>query len=110
MTDTTDDIDQSESDGFHTFRELYEHRHALFMVLLSITEGAWKSRRHTDGSSYPDWFVAGLTTALNEQITYHLPDRLWSQCRAKELDFAPPWDGHSAPEVVSRLYRWANRG
>lgn len=93
------------SDGYHTFDELYEHRHALFIALMdSNRQHAWKSRKHGDGSdSYEGWFVAGLFTKSGMQITYHLPDRLWDQCEVTALPQAPEWDGHTSDDVVARL-------
>jgi hypothetical protein len=101
------------SDGYHTFDELYEHRHMLLLALLraiadcrpqSITS-VWKSRQHHDGSSYGGWFIAGLSFDGNA-ITYHLPDRLWDLCYAPELEFAPPFDGHTSDDVLKRIANW----
>ncbi len=89
------------SDGFHTFKELYEHRHSLFGAFLNIY-GGWKSKYHSDGSSLEGWFLAG-TTLPGGMITYHLPSRLWDSFPAEELEFAPEWDGHESDDVVTRL-------
>lgn len=94
------------SDGYHTFDELYEHRIALFLALCSCNhESAWKSRFHSDGSSYDGWFVLGLNHEPGHQITYHLPNDKWdSAWFAKTMDHAPEFDGHSPSDVVARLY------
>lgn len=90
------------SDGYHTFRDLYDHRHALFMLLATLHGGAWKSRLHSDGEpSYPGSFVAGLTTSAG-LVTYHMPDRLWDLCPWPERERSE-WDGHSSHDVVDRL-------
>jgi hypothetical protein len=100
------------SDGYHTFNELYEHRHALFLALLSCNAGVlptWMSIRHDDGASLQGWFVAGIRLP-NGMITYHLPDRLWEACkttRAEVLEHAPKWDGHTSADVVKRLMEFA---
>jgi hypothetical protein len=104
------------SDGYHTFAELYEHRHALFVALCRVhnawgeTAGVddtfvWRSKHHADGSMYDGWFVMGIGKELGEQITYHLPDKLWEQTSfAPTLARAPDWDGHTSDDVVARLW------
>lgn len=92
----------SVSDGYHTFDELYEHRHALFLNLLKSNSSAWKSRAHADGSVWEGWFIAGISEPM--QITYHLPERLWDKFDVKELTQSPVWDGHTSADVVDRLY------
>ena len=95
----------SVSDGFHTFDELYAHRHLLFLNFMRLcTERAWVSRRHSDGTKIEGWFIAGIELPTG-QISYHLPDSLWGEaCRhsAVEHDQAP-WDGHTAADVLARL-------
>lgn len=98
------------SDGYHTFGELYDHRIALFIALckqLHITNEdspVWKSRQHSDGSSFDGWFIMGIFTEHGKQITYHLPDSKWEQTAfAEERAHAPEWDGHTAAEVVNRI-------
>ncbi len=98
MSQDTKDI----SDGYHTFGELYEHRHALFMLAATLHGGAWKSRRHSDGEpAYAGSFVAGMTTSAG-LVTYHMPDRLWDACPWPERERSE-WDGHSSRDVVQRL-------
>ena len=89
------------SDGYHTFNELYEHRHALFGMVVKRMKG-WKSRSHADGTSYPGWFIAGITTKEG-QVSYHLPVRLWDEFPGTERERAPEWDGHTSDDVVERL-------
>ena len=93
------------SDGFHTFDELYDHRCVLFAILISnlrVTT-TWKSRLHSDGSSWPGWFIAGLEIEPGKQITYHLPEKYWDICNVEQFDRAPEWDGHSSADVLSRI-------
>lgn len=92
---------QDTSDGYHTFRELYEHRHSLLGAFINVF-GGWKSKLHHDGSHMEGWFIAG-TELPSGMITYHLPERLWSAFPAEELEFAPEWDGHTAEDTVERL-------
>lgn len=98
------------SDGYHSFNELYEHRHALFLALLSIkATGGWMSKKHDDGSEMDGWFIAGAQ-GWNGDISYHLPMRLWDACvktGAEVLEKAPKWDGHTSKDVIDRLMKYA---
>ena len=94
------------SDGYHTFDELYEHRHMLFMALIRENPArAWRSRLHEDGTMFDGWFVAGIDLPKTGMITYHMPMRLWPLLDGilGESKRAPPWDGHTAADVVERL-------
>ena len=93
------------SDGFHTFNELYEHRHWLFLMLMDSHRAiSWASRTHSDGSFIEDWFICGMNLPTG-QISYHLPDRLWPCVEAMGLDCneQPEYDGHTVEQVVTRL-------
>ena len=100
------DIDENTSDGYHTFKELYEHRHQLFLALMAmLPEKAWISQVHNDGSVMDGWFIAGLGI-YPAPVTYHLPNRYWGQARATGCAFltkAPLWDGHTSDDVLDRL-------
>jgi hypothetical protein len=95
------------SDGFHTFHELYDHRHTLFVALMnSHPDLSWKSRQHDDGTMYAgDWFIAGMNLPTGD-ISYHLEGRFWELARVKALDRAPAWDGHTPEDVLVRLASW----
>lgn len=100
------------SDGYHTFDELYAHRTALWKALCRAMNelwgwtACWKSRVHSDGTSYPGWFVLGLNTEPGKQITYHLPDSEWNKCDfARELEKCPEFDGHTPSDVIERVNR-----
>jgi hypothetical protein len=102
------------SDGFHTFAELYEHRHALCLALMrAMPEHCWFSWRHADGERCfggNDWFIAGIELPAGESVTYHMPAELFQIAQATgaaELEKGRPWDGHSAADVVLRLKAWA---
>jgi len=98
------------SDGYHTFNELYEHRHALFLALCRAHRtGGWCSRVHHDGSSMPGWFIAGISEVSGLTITYHLPDRLWDDAvrTCHVLERAPEWDGHTSKDVIERIKQMA---
>lgn len=101
--------EKAETVGSAVIDDLYNHRNWLFINLAKQVNDSltivWKSRRHSDGISQPGWFVLGIGLPPKDknQITYHLPEELWSAC-----DFAieyerSPWDGHSSAEVIERL-------
>ncbi len=100
------------SDGYHTFDELYDHRITLYIALCRIlrTEcdhrGVWRSKLHSDGSSFEGWFVLGIGKEgeKGKQITYHLPLSRWGETDfAETLEKAPEWDGHTPEDVLKRL-------
>jgi hypothetical protein len=103
------------SDGYHTFGELYAHRIELHISLCrelsrnpAYQYGAkseiWRTRVHSDGSSFDGWFVLGIGKQRGEQITYHLPDDRWEHTEfAQTLDRAPEFDGHTSADVLARL-------
>lgn len=92
------------SDGYHTFKELYEHRITLFMALCKMTGFSWKTKLHSDGTSWDGWFVLGIFKKPGEQVTYHLPIEKWDLCYfAETLDKAPEFDGHTSEDVLKRI-------
>lgn len=105
------------TDGYHSFDELYQHRHALFIALcceLRISgTNVWYSHTHHDGSGYPGWVLVGadLRTGLDAngdvtQISYHLPATYIPHLDAAGVTFAsraPYWDGHTSHDVIDRL-------
>jgi hypothetical protein len=95
------------SDGWHTFDELYGHRHALFCALTRcLPDIAWRTREHEDGSMYPGMFLAGIELPTGT-ISYHLPDRCWDLLDGvRVLDRAPRWDGYTPGDVVDRINAW----
>jgi hypothetical protein len=101
------------SDGYHTFDELYEHRITLWIAVCRLyselhhrceDKVVWRSKLHSDGSSYPSWFILGIGHSSGKQITYHIPLYKWDECDfAPDLDRAPDFDGHSASDVLERI-------
>lgn len=108
------EIDENTSDGYHTFKELYEHRHTLFVSLMNLlsdtkrAEKAWKSNKHHDGSMYDGWFIAGIGIEKGDQITYHLPLKYWDKLKTNNRNRAPKWDGHTSKDVIDRLTNLLN--
>ena len=110
-------ITSKTSNNYHTFNKLYNHKIALFILLCNfIYEGygkpkgaegimiPWKSKKHSDGTNWDGWFVAGIGFEKGHQITYHLPVDKWDQLKVQELKKAPEWDGHTSKDVINRLY------
>lgn len=96
------------SDGYHTFNELYAHRCSLFAALMaSHPQISWKSKKHNDGTSYDDWFIAGMHLPTGD-ISYHLPvDQFWDRLtNVSELEFGVKWDGHTPNDVITRIMDW----
>jgi|SRR5579872_1642398 len=102
----------STSDGYHTFDDLYAHRIALWKAVCRLVSRdphyqyreVWRTCLHSDGTSYPGWFVLGMTMEDGRQLTYHLPITEWDNCSfAMILDEAPRFDGHTAADVIKRL-------
>lgn len=96
------------SDGYHTFNDLYNHRHALFCALMNAyPERAFKTKLNKNHEvCYEGYFIAGLDTSYG-QITYHLPNKYWHDVlkNIKEFYSNNNFDGHSAEDVVYRLLR-----
>lgn len=87
------------SDGYHTFNELYDHRNLIFIALcLQMPEKArWKPH-------YPGWPVLFLELP-HAQISYHVQDKYLHLFAYKiERDDTYVWDGHSAEDVLGRLF------
>jgi hypothetical protein len=102
------------SDGYHTMDELYEHRMVLWITLcrkyddlcleLGGNSQVWRSKLHSDGTSFEGEFSLGIGKKEGEQITYHLPLRLWDETNfAETLERAPEFDGHTPSDVLNRL-------
>jgi len=98
------------SDGYHTFGELYEHRIALFIALCKAYTHSprivWRSKLHSDGTSWEGWFILGINVGKGSQITYHLPINNWKNTSfARTYDEAPEFDGHTPEDVIERLLK-----
>lgn len=96
------------SDGYHTFDELYEHRCMLFCALMvAHPDNSWWSYKHSDGSFYDGWIIAGINIPTIGPISYHLKEK-YSLILPNfmEQDRAPEWDGHTSNDVIQRLTKW----
>lgn len=105
------------SDGYHTIDELYDHRITLYIALANAQHtiygefggmtdfhAVWRSKLHSDGTSYDGWFILGIRKEKGRQITYHIPLERWDETDfADTLENAPEWDGHTSANVLSRV-------
>ncbi|OQB32276.1 MAG: hypothetical protein BWY08_00033 [Bacteroidetes bacterium ADurb.Bin174] len=103
------------SDGFHTFKELYEFRMLYNAALFNewAKQGLYsvhKSKRHYDGNKCfdsDDWFVvcAMLPTG---QITNHYEMKDWDMFY-NVIEYEKclfEYDGHTAKDVIDRLHKF----
>lgn len=117
--------DQKElvTDGYHSFKELYDHRVVLFVTLcnkmndfrllieevsnwtdtLATDMTPWKSKKHFDWTMWDWWFIAWVGTIPGKTLTYHLPISEWDNFLSSEIDNAPEWDWHKSEDVLSLL-------
>jgi hypothetical protein len=110
VSERTKDI----SDGYHTFGELYEHRHALFLTLLEVNRQlnnaaggfeAWWTRRHHPNND-PMFDLEGMPGILvgfelsTGSVQYHMPARFIPALEhiAFEILHGPYYDGTASPE------------
>jgi len=104
------EINENTSDGYHTFKELYEFRRlyntGLFNEWAKLgLYNVHKSRRHGDGSipfGDEDWFVV-MAELPTGQISNHYNIKYWDDFKVPEKDRSNKWDGHTAQDVIERL-------
>lgn len=99
---------KNHGDGYHSFAELYAHRHALFIALAKAHPHlSWRAKQHPDGTMFAGMFIAGIHLPTGD-ISYHLPMSEWDALSGvgATLDKSPEWDGHDSAEVVRRLNTW----
>lgn len=113
-------ITENTSDGYHTFKTLYEIRKAYNVALFNdwATQDAlsdWKivpkyrvhkSRKHYDGEfpfGQDNWFIV-CAELPSGQISNHYPIEDWDLFRIPETTKALfPFDGHTTDDVIHRL-------
>ncbi len=93
------------SDGYHTFGELYDHRHDLFIALVNqFPDQAWRFSKNHDGVGYEGYFGLGLFPEPGKQITFHLPNKyLPMVVDVPNHLINPHYDGHTSKDIFSRL-------
>lgn len=99
------------SDGFHTFKDLYNHRRALTVALMeSNLSISWKSKEHhpEDQPMFKGgYFIVGMTLPGEGQISYHYKLHHWTDFdNVTELPHAPKWNGHSPETTVIDLFNF----
>jgi hypothetical protein len=92
------------SDGYHTFNELYEHRHALFMALMvKNKENSFKTLRDDKNEAVWDgWFIAGMNLPVG-MVTYHMPIQYFDHLDVAEIPYNHEYDGHDSNVVLQRI-------
>lgn len=98
---------QNISDGYHTFKELYQHRNLLFINICvamakAMPELTWWNVGHYDG-----YFCLYLLTDVG-QISYHIEMEylpIIKDLIRKALPDVDVFDGHTSGDVVERLRR-----
>lgn len=113
-----DNIDEDKieniSDGYHTFKELYEFRKlynaAFFNELVkNNTCKVHKSKRHSDGELCfgGGWFIV-MAELPTGQISNHYEMKYWDLFKIPEKEKANVWDGHTPKEAADRLREFLN--
>lgn len=103
------EISENTSDGYHTFKELYEFRKLYNAALFN----GWaeqrlfdvhKSKRHHDGEECfgGGWFIV-MATLPTGQISNHYELKDWDLFQCDERERANEWDGHTTQDVAKRL-------
>jgi hypothetical protein len=102
--------DENTSDGYHTFKELYEFRmlyHACFVNSLNGKYDVHKSIRHSDGELC---FGGGWFTVVCElptgQISNHYKLEYWEFFNIPSKPVANKYDGHTSKDVIERLEKF----
>jgi len=100
------------SDGYHTFKELYDHRIILFLSLVdmyldeALVDAVWSDTHH-DGEKLDGWLIVSVDLGLDfGQVSYHMPEDYRYILEASHIDFvdkAPKWDGHTSEDVLNKL-------
>jgi hypothetical protein len=108
-------ITENTSDGYHTFKTLYEIRKAYNVALFNEwgkynipLYNVHKSRKHYDGE-YPfgkdNWFIV-CAELPNGQISNHYTMDDWDLFKIPETEKALfPFDGHTTEDVIDRLLK-----
>jgi hypothetical protein len=101
---------RNQSDGYHTFDELYSFRKAYNVALFNEWAAnekhhVHKSWRHHDGDLCfgGGWFIV-VAVLPSGQISNHYAAKDWDLFRIPVTDCALfEFDGHTSEDVISRL-------
>ena len=95
------------SDGFHSYKDLYEQRLVLSAALTTALRKrpfeqqiTWKSYRHPDGTPCYDgqYFLTSYETPEGP-YSYHYPSDEFGLFKCERLPIAKPFDGHTSKDV-----------
>jgi len=102
-------VTENTSDGYHTFKELYEFRKIYNAVLFNewTSDGKYqihKSKKHSDGEECfgGGWFIV-MATLPTGQISNHYELKDWDLFDCQERELADKWDEHTSQDVLTRL-------
>lgn len=95
---------QDNHDGYHTFRELYNCRHALYLALAnSRPDIFFKSEKN---NHFEGWFLVwGDLGSDIGQVSFHLPNSWYEDFKLQIKDCQ--YDGHNTNDVIARLIIWS---
>ena len=103
------------SDGYHTFEELYYQRMMLTktVALAAINkfdeDTVYRSRLHSDGTMYKDFFIVVFNTPEGN-FSYHYHMMYWGVFDfLKEVPNAEEFDGHTWKDVTRLQYFFNGR-
>lgn len=104
------EINENTSDGYHTFKELYEFRLLYNAALFNefTKQGLYnvqKSERHNDGERCfgGGWFIV-ICELPTGQISNHYELKDWDKFHCQSFDVPTiEFDGHDAKDVAKRL-------
>ncbi len=110
------EITENTSDGYHTFKELYEYRllynAALFNEWARLhIHKVHKSPKHSDGEKCfgGGWFVV-MAQLPTGQISNHYEMKDWDLFKVIATEVADKWDGHTPADVAARLRAFLQDG
>jgi hypothetical protein len=97
------------SDGYHSYDDLYAHRHELFIALMRLhPEISFRTWRNQDGEQWHGWFIAGMNLPSG-QISYHLPASYWDRLEGLPTHYCNAgYDGHTSADVAYRLAAYSS--
>ena len=102
-------ITEDTSDGYHTFKDLYEFRKIYNATLFNEwhEQGKYyvhKSTKHSDGEDCfgGGWFIVVATLPTGD-ISNHYEMKDWDLFVCETREVAKKWDGHSSLDVLQRL-------
>lgn len=109
-------VNENTSDGYHTFKELYEFRkiyNALLFNEWAKTNNieVYKSKKHSDGEICfgGGWFIV-VAILPTGQITNHYELKDWDLFKIEEYDkVKDKYDGHTPQDTVVRILDFINK-